>query len=125
MDSQEKQFKDKIFKDPVYGYISIPRKYIPIIDSSSFQRLRRISQTSYSPLYSSALHNRFVHSMGVFHLAMIAMNTLRNDTDSTEYFKGESEEEAEWSFDFYEIFELAALLHDVGHSPFSLTGEKY
>ena len=125
MDSQEKQFKDKIFKDPVYGYISIPRKYIPIIDSSSFQRLRRISQTSYSPLYSSALHNRFVHSMGVFHLAMIAMNTLRNDTDSTEYFKGESEEEAEWSFDFYEIFELAALLHDVGHSPFSHTGEKY
>lgn len=125
MNSKEKQQKDKIFKDPIYGYISIPRKYIKIIDSPSFQRLRRVSQTSYSPLYSSALHNRFVHSMGVFHLARMATETLRNDADSKRYFKGDSGKEINWDFEYFDVFELAALLHDVGHSPFSHTGEKY
>lgn len=57
----------KIFKDPIYGYVEIPTDYIKgIVDTPEFQRLRRINQTSYSPLYSSAIHNRFVHSVGVF-----------------------------------------------------------
>lgn len=55
----------KRLKDPIYGYIEIPLQYMNnIIDTSVFQRLRRIIQTSYSPLYSSAVHNRFVHSIG-------------------------------------------------------------
>ena len=120
MSPEDKQQKDKIFKDPIYGYISVPRKYIEIIDSPSFQRLRRISQTSYSPLYSSALHNRFVHSMGVFHLARMAVDSLKNDSESKSLFN-----KINSSFDCFEVFELAALLHDVGHSPFSHTGEKY
>ena len=67
----------KRLKDPVYGYISIPIKYMnKVIDTACFQRLRRIIQTSYSPLYSSAVHNRFVHSMGVFHLGEIAANQI-------------------------------------------------
>lgn len=64
---------EKKLKDPIYGYISIPTEYVEkIIDTAPFQRLRRIIQTSYAPLYSSAVHNRFVHSMGVFYLGEIA-----------------------------------------------------
>lgn len=47
-----------------------------IVDTASFQRLRRIIQTSYSPLYSSAVHNRFVHSLGVYHLGELAAQQL-------------------------------------------------
>ena len=53
----------KRIKDPIYGYIKIPVIYMTnIVDTAVFQRLRRVIQTSYSPLYSSAVHNRFVHS---------------------------------------------------------------
>ena len=69
--------KIKRFKDPVYGYIDIKEFIISdIVDTSGFQRLRHIIQTSYSPLYSSAVHNRFVHSLGVYYLGCIAVNTL-------------------------------------------------
>ena len=109
----------KRLKDPIYGYISIPTRYMnEIIDTACFQRLRRIIQTSYSPLYSSAVHNRFVHSMGVFHLGEIA---------STQVIS-EIEKKYEFEFDVKrigEIFLIACLLHDVGHAPFSHTGEEF
>lgn len=111
--------KTKVFKDPIYGYIYIPLKYISIIDSPAFQRLRRISQTSYSPLYSSALHNRFVHSMGVFHLAQTAIAALYKNAEG--YFKPIENNKILYT----EVFKLAALLHDVGHAPFSHTGENF
>ena len=89
-----------------------------IIDTACFQRLRRIIQTSYSPLYSSAVHNRFVHSMGVFHLGEIAANQINLEIAK------------KYQFDFdiqriTDIFLLACLLHDVGHAPFSHTGEEF
>ncbi|MCI9072286.1 MAG: HD domain-containing protein [Lachnospiraceae bacterium] len=109
----------KRLKDPIYGYISIPTQYMNgIIDTACFQRLRRIIQTSYSPLYSSAVHNRFVHSMGVFHLGEIA---------STQVIT-EIEKKYKFEFDVKrigEIFMIACLLHDVGHAPFSHTGEDF
>lgn len=58
----------KQIKDPIYGYINIDDDYITIIDTSEYQRLRNVIQTSYQALYPSALHNRFTHSIGVFHL---------------------------------------------------------
>ena len=58
----------KLIKDPLYGYIEIEEKYIALINSAEFQRLRNIRQTGYESLYPSALHNRFVHSLGVFYL---------------------------------------------------------
>ena len=58
----------KQVQDPIYGYIDIENEYIPLIDSAEFQRLRNIRQTGYASLFPSALHNRFVHSLGVFYL---------------------------------------------------------
>ena len=71
---------EKRLKDPIYGYISVPLVYMRnIVDTPVFQRLRRIMQTSYSPLYSSAVHNRFVHSLGVYHLGRIAGKQLSQE----------------------------------------------
>ena len=73
----------KRFKDPIYGYITIENDIINnIIDTANFQRLRNVIQTSYSPLYSSAVHNRFVHSLGVFYLGKIAVYSLIRSFDS-------------------------------------------
>ena len=111
----------KQFKDPIYGYITIPSDYVNnIIDSAEFQRLRRIVQTSYSPLYSAAVHNRFIHSIGVYHLGTIAAESVFTELKNNESTK----ELANWER-IKEVFLLACLLHDVGHAPFSHTGEKY
>ena len=108
----------KRFKDPIYGYIDIEQKIISeIVDTAGFQRLRNIIQTSYAPLYSSAVHNRFVHSLGVYHLGCIVTQTVDEDRDSF------SEIEAFQRYLY--IFRLACLLHDLGHAPFSHTGEGY
>jgi len=109
----------KRVKDPIYGYIKIPVTYMTnIVDTAVFQRLRRVIQTSYSPLYSSAVHNRFVHSMGVFYLGELTVNQLikevREKVNSSMDLEG-----------IGELFKLACLLHDIGHAPFSHTGEGF
>lgn len=112
----------KRLKDPIYGYISIPSSFMhEIIDTASFQRLRRIIQTSYSPLYSSAVHNRFVHSIGVFHLGKIASKQVIEEL-LKKNIGGFNKEEL---VKLEKIFLLACLLHDVGHAPFSHTGEAF
>lgn len=109
----------KRLKDPIYGYISVDGKILhKIVDTAAFQRLRRIRQTSYEPLYSAALHNRFIHSLGVYHLGCIAVKAIKDDLLKTEY-------KPDWKGEWEEDFKLACLLHDVGHSPFSHSGEKF
>lgn len=90
-----------------------------IVDTATFQRLRRVIQTSYAPLYSSALHNRFVHSLGVYHLGTMAVQALEEELEK--YVSSVSKEQLN---EMREVFLLACLLHDVGHAPFSHTGEK-
>lgn len=109
----------KRLKDPIYGYIDIPTVYMNgIIDTASFQRLRRIIQTSYSPLYSSAVHNRFVHSLGVFYLGEIAARQIVSEV--------RKKFEVDFAVETYgSVFSIACLLHDVGHAPFSHTGEEF
>lgn len=110
---------EKRFRDPIYGYIKIDDELITqIIDTSTFQRLRDIIQTSYSPLYSSAIHNRFVHSIGVYHLGRLAVEAFYRSVYE------ESSEEFPEIQEYIKIFEFACLLHDVGHAPFSHTGEE-
>lgn len=107
----------KRFKDPIYGYIDIPEETIEnIIDTAEFQRLRSIIQTSYAPLYASAVHNRFVHSLGVYHLGTLVSKSFEKSiTDSGMQDISE----------FVQIFQYACLLHDVGHAPYSHTGEEF
>lgn len=107
----------KRFKDPIYGYIDIPSEIIEsIIDTAAFQRLRSIIQTSYAPLYASAVHNRFVHSLGVYYLGTLASASFEDALASLKLNE---------LLDFIPIFKLACLLHDIGHAPFSHTGEEF
>lgn len=107
--------KVKIIKDPLYGYINLPYEILHVVDTPVFQRLRDIVQTSYTSLYPSAVPSRFTHSLGVYHLGTLASGYLRSDSLLNRF-----------NFDvqeYFSVFEYACLLHDVGHAPFSHTGE--
>lgn len=103
----------KIFRDPLYNYISIDRDrdawLLKLLDSPELQRLRRIHQLGVSYLtYPGADHNRLAHSLGVLHLMQQALQHL-----SLAYNNKEEINQARAPL-------LAtALLHDVGHGPFS------
>ncbi len=104
--------KTQFIKDPIHGYIFINDIDKELIDTKYFQRLRRIKQLSGSEyVYPGANHTRFEHSLGVSFLAEKMGNSLRNDEDV--------------EISDYEIIQLrtAALLHDIGHGPFSHTFE--
>lgn len=100
--------KKKIFNDPVYGFITIPSELIfDIIEHPFFQRLRRIKQLGLTDLvYPGALHTRFHHALGAMHLMGVALDNLR----------GKCHEISDLE---YQAAQLAILLHDVGHGPFS------
>lgn len=93
--------------DPVHKYIRFSQVEREVIDSPAFQRLRRIRQLAGAHLvYPSAQHSRFEHSLGAMHIAGLAGETLL----SKRYIN-----QAEMVQDL----RLAALLHDIGHGPFS------
>lgn len=110
----------KKLKDPIYGYIKIPTELMKrVVDTAAFQRLRRVLQTSYAPLFSSAIHNRFVHSVGVFHLGCIASEQLETEILRKKFLSKKDVGR------YVHAYRLACLLHDVGHAPFSHTGENF
>ncbi|MFT6802214.1 MAG: HD superfamily phosphohydrolase [Salibacteraceae bacterium] len=104
--------KNKIFNDPLYGFISIHRGIIyDVIEHPWFQRLRRINQLGLTNVvYTGANHTRFQHTLGAYHLMTQAIAVIRQ--------KGHvvTDKEAEGVY-------LAILLHDIGHGPFSHTLE--
>lgn len=112
---------EKSLKDPIYGYIGIEESIMySVVDTPTFQRLRNIVQTSYAPLYSAAVHNRFIHSLGVYHLGEIACRAVEKSIRENKEI-GTITKLGRYG----ELFRLACLLHDVGHAPFSHTGEEY
>ena len=100
--------KKKILNDPVYGFITIPTELLfDLVEHPYFQRLRRIKQLGLSEyVYPGALHTRFHHALGAMHLMGQAMQTLQS--------KGHRISDTEC-----ESAQIAILLHDVGHGPFS------
>lgn len=104
--------KRKIFNDPVYGFISIPDDLIfDLIEHPYFQRLRRIRQLGLTHLiYPGALHTRFHHSIGAMHLTGMAIAVIKDKGHQIS-----KEEELG--------VQIAILLHDIGHGPYSHTLE--
>ena len=107
----EKYTREKVFRDSLLGYI---RVYYPVIleliDTMEFQRLRRIKQLSgVSMVYHSAEHSRFSHSLGAYELArrlLVELKAYHNFSEREEL-----------------LFLISALLHDLGHGPYSHTFE--
>ncbi|MEM8484307.1 MAG: HD domain-containing protein [Bacteroidota bacterium] len=102
----------KIFADPVHGFVSVPRQLLlPLIHTPEVQRLRRIRQLGVGNLvYPGAEHTRFGHALGAMALMQDALNVL-------------SEKGTPISQEEHTAALAAALLHDVGHGPFSHTLE--
>jgi len=93
-------------KDPVHGYVYVTENEKSIIDSYPMQRLRRLRQLAGSEyVYPGANHTRFEHCLGAMFLA-------GKVTENPNLARATSDEEAE-------IIRIAALVHDVGHGPFS------
>ena len=114
--------KEKIIKDNVHGYIHINENYFNIIDTALFQRLKNIKQTSYSSLYPSSTHDRFMHSLGTYYLGKQVIESVWNNLDNELNMIIERVcDKKGLTF----TFEMACLLHDVGHAPFSHTGENF
>ena len=92
--------------DPIHNFINVYNHEIQIIDNPIFQRLRRIRQLAGAHLvYPGAQHSRFEHSLGTMHIASQAASILK--------------EKNYLSSDDVENLRFAALLHDIGHGPFS------
>lgn len=107
--------KQQRIRDPIHDLIGFDRPDVSqlegtlwnVLQTRPFQRLRRIRQLGFSELvYPGATHSRFAHSVGVFHTARQLMEIVRRHTSSRQ--------------DTRENHALAAaLVHDVGHGPFS------
>jgi uncharacterized protein len=111
--STEKLSEEKVFKDPVHRYIHVRDRVIwDLIGTKEFQRLRRIRQLGTTFLtFHGAEHSRLNHSLGVYEI-------VRRIIDDV--FAGRPE----WNEDQRLLSLCAALLHDLGHGPFSHSFEK-
>ena len=111
--SAEKLTEEKVFKDPVHRYVHVRDRAIwDLIGTKEFQRLRRIKQLGTTFLtFHGAEHSRFNHSLGVYEI-------VRRIIDDV--FAGRPE----WNDDERLLTLCAALLHDLGHGPFSHSFEK-
>jgi len=95
----------KVIRDPIHDYIELDHLALSLIETPQMQRLRRIRQLGFSNLvYPGANHTRFEHSLGVYHLAKYLVPQVDEHRRS-------------------ELL-AAALLHDVGHGPFSHATEE-
>jgi len=98
----------KLVKDPVHGEVVIENEDLPLLDSPGLQRLRRIKQIGLGDLvYPGANHTRFEHSLGSMYIAREVGSRMGLDPCLLRKIR------------------VSALLHDIGHGPFSHTSEKF
>jgi len=99
----------EILRDPVWNNIRVDDLTLDLVDTDVFQRLRYVRQLGWTYLvYPGATHSRFEHALGTHHLSRRTLALLCEAEDATSI----SEQEQA-------IVRSAALLHDVGHYPFS------
>src|SRR5262245_13200649 len=92
-------------RDPIHDFISLNEQQVKLVGTRAFQRLRGIRQLALANLlYPGALHTRFEHTLGVMHVAGLMAEQLELD-------------------DEIRLIQFAALLHDLGHGPFSHVSE--
>lgn len=106
------EMSERIYRDSVHNIIRVDvgdevgSLVARLIDTPEFQRLRRIRQLGLAHFaYQSAEHSRFTHSLGAYHLATRILDRL-----STKYSLADEDKTA---------VRVAALVHDIGHGPFS------
>ena len=106
--------REKVFRDPVHDYIHVQHQVIlDLINTKEFQRLRRIKQLGTSSFtFHGAEHSRFSHSLGVYEIARRICDKFVRHHHTL------------WDDRERLVVLCAALLHDIGHGPFSHTFEK-
>ena len=114
--------KSKKIRDLVYGFINLAEQECAIIDHPVFQRLRRIKQLSLTDMvYPGANHTRFEHSIGVMQMATDMFDSIVEKKKS--FLERELSLNENGIKIYRKIIRIAALLHDIGHAPFSHSGE--
>jgi uncharacterized protein len=99
----------EILRDPVWNNIRVDELTLDLVDTDVFQRLRYVRQLGWTYLvYPGATHSRFEHALGTHHLSRRTLALLCEAEDATSISEVEQA-----------IVRSAALLHDVGHYPFS------
>ena len=100
--------RDRVIRDEIHRDILVPAHHARIIDTQEFQRLRNIQQLSTCEfVFPSATHTRFAHSLGAYHLAGELTSSIQEVQPGLL-----SNADAE-------LVQLGALLHDIGHPPYS------
>src|SRR4051794_14542885 len=107
-------------RDSVHGFIYLDEVERLLIDSPAVQRLKYIHQLALSYLvYPGATHTRFEHALGTMELAGRAFDSIiRNSPDESRGVFGDESSQRRWRA----TIRAAALLHDIGHAPFSHAG---
>jgi HD superfamily phosphohydrolase len=99
----------EILRDPVWNNIRVDDLTLSLVDTEVFQRLRYVRQLGWTYLvYPGATHSRFEHALGTHHLSRRTLALLCEAEDAASISENEQA-----------IVRCAALLHDVGHYPFS------
>lgn len=119
--------KNKEIRDPIHDFVEITAQEQLIVNSPAFQRLRDISQLSFTHLvYPGATHKRFEHSLGVMKVASDIFDAMIEAAqDDKKISKRFSKELSKPKIAYWrQVVRIAALCHDIGHLPFSHTLEE-
>lgn len=100
--SDDDKWEFMVIRDPLYGFVGLTEQEVNVVKTRAFQRLSRIKQLSHTYIvYPSAVHTRFEHSLGALHIADRIARVLHISENKRK------------------IVRMMALLHDIGHGPFS------
>lgn len=128
----------KIINDIIHGSVNLSKLAMMIIDTPEFQRLRYLKQLSTCYfVFPNAIHTRFEHSIGTYHIAKKMLYSLKNKSKTSElnkiseipelnkYFKINNITDNFLTPFIIELVCIGALCHDLGHGPYSHLFDDY